>query len=311
MEKTNKFISILSDYGFKVTFGDETDTLFLRKAIEALIDSKSPVKEIKFLRNEFIGKTEDARGGLYDLICEDENGNSFIVEMQLGYYKNYIHRSKFYAFQRYNTLVERGKFKFEDLKKVYCIGFLAHNIYPDSVLYYHHGTLKNQIGENLDDQITHIIVEIRKFDKQEKDVKTNLDKLIFVMKNLENIQESNQLPHFLSEDWIEQALKKLDRSKMTPEQRMHFEMSLAKQASIMEMLKEERRIEREEGRKEGRKEGREEGREEGRKEGREQGREQGREEANEEVAKTLKDNGVDFDLIAKSTGLSIEAIEKL
>ena len=37
------------------------------------------------------------------------------------------------------------------------------------------------------------------------------------MKNLENIQNSNQLPHFLSEDWIDQAIKKLDRSKMTPE----------------------------------------------------------------------------------------------
>jgi len=283
MEKTNKFISILSDYGFKATFGDESETLFLRKALEALIESKVPIKEVKFLRNEFEGITEDSRGGLYDLICEDENGNSFIVEMQLGYYKNYIHRSKFYAFQRFNTLVERGKYRFEGLTKIYCIGFLANNIYPKSELYYHFGTLKNQIGENIDNQITHIIVEISKFDKKESDIQNNLDKLIFVMKNLENIQDSNQLPHFLSEDWIDQAIKKLDRSKMTPEQRMHFEMSLAKQASIMEMLKEEIK---EEKRKE-------------------------RENANKETAKKMKDKGIDISLISEITDLSIEEIEKL
>ena len=198
MKKASKFISILSDYGFKVTFGDERETLFLRKALEALIESKVAIKEVKFLRNEFEGITIDSRGGLYDLICEDENGNSFIVEMQLGYYKNYIHRSKFYAFQRFNTLVEKGKFKFENLKRLYCIGFLANNIFPKSELYYHFATLKNQIGENIDDQITHIIVEISKFDKKETDIQTDLDKLIFLMKNLEKILDNIQLPHFLS-----------------------------------------------------------------------------------------------------------------
>jgi len=170
---------LLDGYGFKATFGDESETLFLKKALDALIDSEAPIKEVKFLRNEFKGITKDSRGGLYDLICEDESGNSFIVEMQLGYYKNYIHRSKFYAFQRFNTLVDKGKYKFENLKKIYCIGFLANNIYPESELFYHYVTLKNQIGEKIDDQITHIIVEISKFDKNVADIHTNLDKLIF------------------------------------------------------------------------------------------------------------------------------------
>jgi hypothetical protein len=29
-----RFISILSDYGFKATFGNESDTTFLKKALE-------------------------------------------------------------------------------------------------------------------------------------------------------------------------------------------------------------------------------------------------------------------------------------
>ena len=103
------------------------------------------------------------------------------------------------------------------------------------------------------------------------------------MKNLENIQNSNQLPHFLSEDWIDQAIKKLDRSKMTPEQRMHFEMSLAKQASIMEMLKEEKKKEREIAKLEERK----------------------------TLAKEMIANQIPLDKISKITGFSIEEIETL
>ena len=77
MKKENKFISLLSDYGFKVAFADESNTLFLRKALQALIKSDTPIKKVKFLRNEFIGLTEESRGGVFDLICEDEKLRTF------------------------------------------------------------------------------------------------------------------------------------------------------------------------------------------------------------------------------------------
>jgi hypothetical protein len=38
-----RFISILSDYGFKATFGNESDTTFLKKALQALIKSPVPI----------------------------------------------------------------------------------------------------------------------------------------------------------------------------------------------------------------------------------------------------------------------------
>ena len=239
MENEKKFISLLSDYGFKVAFADETNTLFLRRALQALIQSKTRIKEVQFLRNEFVGITEDSRGGIFDLVCTDEKQRTFIVEMQLGYYKHFIQRAKFYAFQRFNTLVEKGKYQFDNLTPIYCIGFLAKGIFKKSSEYYHFGRLMNQKGEELDDQITHIIVEINKFEKKESEIQSDLDKLIYTMKNLENIKGVDQLPKFLTEDWIEQAMKKLDKSQMTPDQRMHYEMMMAKNATIIEMLKED------------------------------------------------------------------------
>lgn len=47
------FIPIISDYGFKATFGNEANTLFLRRALQALIKSEVPIKEVKFDKNTF------------------------------------------------------------------------------------------------------------------------------------------------------------------------------------------------------------------------------------------------------------------
>ena len=287
MENEKKFISLLSDYGFKVAFADESDTLFLRRALQALIQSETPIKEVQFLRNEFVGITEDSRGGVFDLVCKDEKERTFIVEMQLGYYKHFIQRAKFYAFQRFNTLVEKGKYQFDNLTPIYCIGFLAKGIFPKSSEYYHFGRLMSRNGEELDDQITHIIVEINKFGKEEIEIKSDLDKLIYIMKNLEHIKGADQLPKFLTEDWIEQAMNKLDKSQMTPDQRMHYEMMMAKNATIIEMLKEEKQQMLKEERK------------------------QMAKDIAKEMAETLKQSGVEYAVISKATGLSIEEIENL
>ncbi len=177
MKKTPQFISMLSDYGFKATFGNESDTLFLKTALTALIQSETPIKDIVFLRNEFIGSAKESRAGLYDLMCQDENGHSFIVEMQLGPFPEFIQRAKFYAFQRFNTLIRKGEFDFGAIPKIYCIGFLAKMIYPFSEQYYHFGMLKNQFGETMDNQLMHIIVEISKFDKKPEEIESNLDTL--------------------------------------------------------------------------------------------------------------------------------------
>lgn len=88
----NYYIPIISDYGFKATFGNETNTLFLRTALQALIKSDTPIKEVTFDKNAFEALTIDSRSGIFDLSCTDEKDNQFIVEMQLGTFPHFIQR---------------------------------------------------------------------------------------------------------------------------------------------------------------------------------------------------------------------------
>ena len=217
---------MLSDYGFKVTFGNENHPRFLRKALQALINSDVPIREVLFTKNEITATTKTSRGGLYDVTCEDELGRVFIVEMQLFNFKNMIHRAKHYAFHRYNIMVKKGNYRFNDLKRIYTVSILAGQTY-DTELYHQIGTLKNQRGELMDDQITHVVVELDKFRKTLEQVETDLDKLLYTMKLTDTAPKDAKLPDFMREGWLEETLEELERANMTPEERAQWEMMIA------------------------------------------------------------------------------------
>lgn len=145
------FIPIISDYGFKATFGNESNTLFLRRALQALIKSEVPITEVKFDKNTFEGITQDGRSGIFDLACKDENDNHFIVEMQYGDAPYFVQRMKFYSLHKFNAMVKRGKFDYGTLSKIYCVALLAKNILPHAQ-YHTIANLRNEEGELFDDQ---------------------------------------------------------------------------------------------------------------------------------------------------------------
>ncbi|HAK77616.1 MAG TPA: hypothetical protein DCM71_12060 [Runella sp.] len=239
--ENSRFISILSDYGFKVTFGNESDTRFLKRALQALISSPTPIKEVTFIQNEMKGLTIDSRSGIYDIACTDENNNHFIVEMQLSEYPEFIQRMKFYALYRFNTFVKKGKYTFENLPKIYCIGILANNIFSTIADYHNVAVLRNAKGELIDDQMSFITVELEKFKLSENESKTDLEKLTFTMKNLHIITEPTQFPKFWDEDWLNIAIQELDTKMMTPEQRLAYEMTVS--ANALAIKNEKKKIE--------------------------------------------------------------------
>ncbi len=226
------FIPIISDYGFKATFGNETNTLFLRKALQALIKSNVPIKAVKFDKNTFEGITQDSRSGIFDLACIDENDNHFIVEMQYGDAPYFIQRMKFYALHKFNAKVKKGKFDYGLLTKIYCVAILANNILPNS--HYHTiANLRDENGELFDDLMTFITVELEKFTLQEVAIQSNLEKLIYTMKTLHTVTPSTQFPKFWNEEWLKVAIDELDSRKMSPDEKASFEMLVARNAEVI------------------------------------------------------------------------------
>jgi predicted transposase/invertase (TIGR01784 family) len=223
------FIPIISDYGFKATFGNEANTLFLRRALQALIKSETPIKEVKFDKNTFEGITQDGRSGIFDLACTDENDNQFIVEMQYGDAPYFVQRMKFYALHKFNAMVKRGKFDYGTLTKIYCVAILANNILPYDD-FHTLANLRNEKSELFDDQMTFVTVELDKFILQEADCQTDLQKLIFTMKTIHTVTQPTQFPQFWNEEWLKVAIDELDSRKMTPDEKASLEILIARNA---------------------------------------------------------------------------------
>jgi predicted transposase/invertase (TIGR01784 family) len=223
------FIPIISDYGFKATFGNEANTLFLRKALQALINSEVPIKEVKFDKNTFEGITQDSRSGIFDLACTDENDNHFIVEMQYGDAPYFVQRMKFYALHKFNAMVKRGKFDYGTLTKIYCVAILANDILPYPQ-FHSVANLRNEQGELIDNQMTFITVELDKFTLQEVDCQTDLQKLIYTMKTIHTVTQTTQFPKFWDEAWLKVAIDELDSRKMTPDEKASLEILIARNA---------------------------------------------------------------------------------
>ena len=222
------FISILTDFGFKFIFADTKDTSFLRKTIQLMIQSETPIKEVHIDNTHQRTENPKDRGAVYDVSCTDENGREFVVEMQRTKLRHFIHRLKFYSNFRFNEMVEKGsEIRDYKLRPIYTISFLDGKVYPTRELH-HIVCLRNQHGELIDNQITHVMLELGKWNKAEHEVKTDLDKLILLMKFTDTATAQDAIPKVLADTpWAAEILEKLKTNNLSSRDRIRYKDALA------------------------------------------------------------------------------------
>ncbi len=82
-ENIEKYINPFTDYGFKKLFGEEPNKDVLKDFLNELLrDQNESIVELTYLKNEQLGNTESDRRAIFDLYCENDKGEKFIVEMQ-------------------------------------------------------------------------------------------------------------------------------------------------------------------------------------------------------------------------------------
>ena len=77
-----KYINPFTDFGFKKIFGEEASKPLLLDFLNALLPQQNNIIDLTFKSTEQIGQTDADRKEIYDIFCENENGEKFIVESQ-------------------------------------------------------------------------------------------------------------------------------------------------------------------------------------------------------------------------------------
>ena len=94
---TEKYINPFTDFGFKKIFGEEANKDLLIDFLNELIQDKAPILQLSFLKSEQLGSAPTDRKAVFDLYCQNERGEKFIVELQKARQKFFKDRSLYYS----------------------------------------------------------------------------------------------------------------------------------------------------------------------------------------------------------------------
>ena len=84
-----RYISLLTDFGFKRIFGTDPNKDLLIDFLNSMFDGEQVVKDVTYLNSEHVGDVHSERKAIFDVYCENEKGEKFIVEMQNASLKAY------------------------------------------------------------------------------------------------------------------------------------------------------------------------------------------------------------------------------
>ena len=119
----DKYISLLTDFGFKRVFGTEPNKAFLIDFLNTLLPDQHRIRDLSFKNNENLGSTQIDRKAIFDIYCQAESGERFIVEIQKAKQNFFKDRSVYYATFPIQEQAQKGEWNFE-LGFVYTVGVL-------------------------------------------------------------------------------------------------------------------------------------------------------------------------------------------
>jgi len=330
-----KYIDLMVDWSFKKIFGTEVNKDILIEFLKVIFPQYA-ISDITYVPTEQLGIMEDDRKAIFDVLCRTEDGKTFLVEMQRGYQKHFFERALFYTSfpimkQGKKALAEEAKgnrpWDFS-LDGVFFLGILNFKYEDDEMTEHRYRLLEATSKKLMTDKLEFVFVEVEKFDKSEDELETDLDKWLYLLKNMSNLLER---PERLRDRIFTKLFDVAELAQLDDEDRTNYIKSMnterdtynqieyaretgheeGKAEGLKEGLEAGRKEGKEEGIKEGREKGRKEGKEAGRKEGLKEGREEGSKDERSKIAINLIRLGASYEIITQATGLSAEEVSKL
>ena len=313
------FADATVDTAFKRIFGTEQFKDATIGLLNSFIDGHHIV-DVTFLNSELIPETKESRKSIIDILCTDQDGAKFIVEMQKAKQNNFLQRAFFYSSKLVATYGGRqGEWDYS-LHPTFVLSLLNFDldrITLDDGLkgrgILHFKTTETSCGAKLPQSTEFVFASIMSEDENINEL-TDYKKIWLSL--LGNSKELQDIPATLKEDKAFQAYFEGSRiAKFSKEQMDQYTKDMMNDWDIANAKEFARRIGYEDGFAEGKAAGeaagKAEGKAEGRAEGRAEGKAEGKAEGRAEVAKNMK--GLDFSVedIARATGLTREEIASL
>ena len=291
-----RYISLLTDFGFKRIFGTAMNKDLLICFLNSLFNGRQVVKDVSYLNPEHVGDGYTDRKDIFDVYCEGENGEKFIVEMQNAYQAYFKDRSLFYSTFPIREQAPKGNDWDFKINHVYTVALLNFNMYEDAFdkeKTRHHVQLCNTATHKISyDKQEFIYVVLAKFNKTLGELETLYEKWLYALKNLYKL---TQRPKKLCDKVFDRLFEEAEIAKFTPQEMREYEASKMAYRDIKNCI--------------------DTAKQEGLAEGIELGRkicmELGMNQKAQDIAKNMLAMGLSAEQVAKATQLPLDIIKNL
>ena len=286
----DRYISLLTDFGFKRIFGTKPNKDLLINFLNSLFDGLQVIKDVKYLNSEHVGDVFAERKPIFDVYCENEHGEKFIVEMQNAYFPICEQAPK----------GAEWNFQLEHVYTVALLNFdLEEEAFDKNDINHDVGLLDKKTLKVFNDKLSFKYVEIAKFNKTEEELDTLYDKWLYVLKNLSRLDER---PSALKEKVFTKLFEEAEIAKFTPTELKEYEDSLKAYRDVKNSI--DTALEK------GREEGMAKCMAEGMEKGMAEGLAKGMEKEKIATARRLLSMGLSEEQVSTATELPLEEIQK-
>ena len=285
-----KYADLLNDEVFKLVFGREsTKDVMIEFLNQVILDRK--IVDLEFIDKEMHPIERDAKGTVYDMFCKTDDGSRIIVEVQRRKQPFYPERALYYSTFQIQRQVEAGA-EYYDFLPVYVVSILDFKMDDDpdaNAVRTAYRLYEESSHKLLTDRVTFIFIELPKFTKTVEELDGNILEGMYFCFN--NMTELESRPEVLDHQIFTKIFDVTELYNMDQDTRDKVLENMTTERDLRNQMTYAR--------------------EEGLAEGRVEGREEGHVEERAKNAKNLRDLGVDPEIIAKATGLTVEEIRNL
>ena len=287
-----RYINPLIDWGFKRLFGSEVNKDILIEFLKVIFPEYE-IEDITYIPAEQLGLMEEDRKAVFDVICRAKDGKDFLVEMQHATQEHFFERALYYTSF---PIMKQGRKEHTDevtgvkkewnyeLDGVYFLGILNFKYEDDDLIEHRYWLREATTGKTMTDKLKFVFIEVAKFDKKEDELDSDLDKWLYILKNLSMLLER---PAALRDKIFKRIFDVAEIAGLNNIDRINYIKDMTTARDTFNQIEYAKKTSREEGLVKGREE-----------------------ERNSIVLKMLQNN-LPVQIICDVTGLSMEDVLKL
>ena len=304
-----KFLDPKNDVAFKRIFGTEKHKNILIHFLNDMLgfSGEEKIQQISFLKSAQDPDIASKKQSIVDVLCTDQKGCQYIVEMQVARTKGFEKRAQYYAAKAYVSQMNSGE-AYHKLKEIIFLAITDFVMFPDKKEYKSDHIIldKNSHSQDLKD-FYFCFLELPKFNKSIDDLQTMVEKWAYFFKHAAHTNEADVEKITGSDEVIRQAYEVLNQFSWSEIELNTYEQEKKRELDAKAILL----YQRMEGLAEGMEKGEAKGMEKGLAEGMEKGLAKGEKNAFFTLAKRMLDQGLEIETIIQLTNLSEQEIHSI